>query len=1267
MSLLVNQRYEVSRLVGSGGMGHVLWAVDRRRPGAPVALKLVGAEGGGEEAREGLRREFLTLGDLDHPGLARVWDLDVVRQVERLEPSSADDDALLPLLEGRPLFLAREFVGGRSLLEATAGLDTVERLGVMRQLCEVIAWLHDQGLLHRDLKPENVFVSPRRAGGGAGQVRLLDFGLVDERGAAERRSGTAQYLAPEVLEGGPATPQAELYAFGIMMHEVFLGAHPFGDAADTVALVRAHLRGIQGLPDALPAPLRSLTQALLARQPEDRPASAWEVLDALDGALAAFGGEPVAGLSGGSARLVGREEELALLRGQVDARAEGHLDGYVLRAVVLTGPPGIGRTRLMRQLRAWARVSGLRVLGGEAGHEGAAWRGLFRDLLLDRRSARQIPYLPLLRAAVQRADGSWAEGLAPEEARARLREAGLALLEEEGRAAPFVLIFEDLQRADPETLEWFEHLARLLLSREVFLVATTWSPGPAASAVAALRNRLQGVDGIRWLGLEGLSEGEVRQLAGRVLRADPGPEIAARLHAHTDGNPLFLEAILRAAGTVPRIGERLDSGVLPGAVEEASAAQLLPLGPDAVSAVVALAVLGRPASDVEVSRLVDAPEPAVTAALDAAVEVGVLREEVGVYRFTHGILAQICAARPDVEERRILHHRAAVLCDWDPSDPLARLAQARHWRGAGDDTRALAALTAAASLAEASFRTALATELYEAIIEVLDAGGLPPLGIYSAGALRWHARVRLAQLALWSGETDRTERLAEAMLADTLPADVDPSGPDGRATLWSLLGQVWTRHAAWDQALERFEEGLREADGLRASEVLDRIAEVQLRRGAPSAASQAAEAALENLRGVPPSTPPPRLAELRASILSHLGRAAQEQGRFDEALANLEEARTLFEAGGHLRGRAEVLGALGALYELREATPEALGAFEASLALAERIGDLEAGATTLSRLGLVRYMAGDAAGGVECLQACVEKYRQLDNPQGEARALNALGLFHHVRGAYADAIRARQEAMEQQQALGDVIGLAMTRLNLGILYYEIGDMPGALAWAKQALGELDAEQKLRVARCRQLIGIVLSSMGEGAAGLAELTSAERDFAELKVPDFHASTQANLAEHHLRDGDLATALVWIDRAMALVPALAKPSALQVQVARARVLLADPSARVDALEEALDEALKAASHLSYADCLWQVFEIRGRLALKRGRPMEAVRWLRRSMEVLFACHAQLPPGLQEVYVGDPRRQVVRNALEVAVRQAGRGGRLRRARERHEPGVL
>jgi len=266
--------YRIEKLVGEGGMGRVYLAYHANLPNKHYAFKvLLGDHAASLAMRQRFTREAERASQLDHPNVVKVVDFGQT-------PHGL-------------LYLAMDYVDGPSLVSLIGAtpMPPAQVVALARQICSGLAYAHDAGIVHRDLKPENILV----ATGLDGPVpRIVDFGLalsIDQTDARLTESGmtmgTPLFAAPEQLLGRPLDHRADLFALGMTMFEMLTGGMtPIdGHLMEVVSAktTRDTPRISERAPDlAIPAELDELVARLTRRRPQDRYASAAEVIAALD-------------------------------------------------------------------------------------------------------------------------------------------------------------------------------------------------------------------------------------------------------------------------------------------------------------------------------------------------------------------------------------------------------------------------------------------------------------------------------------------------------------------------------------------------------------------------------------------------------------------------------------------------------------------------------------------------------------------------------------------------------------------------------------------------------------------------------------------------------------------------------------------------------------------------------------------------------------------------------------------------------------------------
>jgi predicted ATPase len=347
--------YEITGTLGAGGMGEVYRARDSRL-GREVAIKVL--PDALFQAKVGLERfeqEARSASALNHPNIVTIYELGQ---------------------ENSTHYIAMELVEGESLrqLLVRGPLPLRAALQIATQVAEGLAKAHESAIVHRDIKPENVMV-PRE-----GPVKILDFGLAKLAGPGRDDSsqvptaggfqstpgvmlGTVEYMSPEQASGRPVDFRSDQFALGLVLYEMVTGKRAFQKSTSPetlAAIIREEPKPLRSWNPEAPAPLRWVVERCLAKEAENRYVSTRDLareLAALRDRLAelpqqAAGTRP-SNLPVPSTGLVGREREVAAAR-ELMLRPE-------VRLVTVTGPGGIGKTRLALQV---AREAGERFPAG---------------------------------------------------------------------------------------------------------------------------------------------------------------------------------------------------------------------------------------------------------------------------------------------------------------------------------------------------------------------------------------------------------------------------------------------------------------------------------------------------------------------------------------------------------------------------------------------------------------------------------------------------------------------------------------------------------------------------------------------------------------------------------------------------------------------------------------------------------------------------------------------------------------------------------------
>jgi len=702
---VIGGRYDLINELGHGGFGSVYRALDRLT-GRVLTIKRMrvapGSEGGSVEMRRTLAQEFRVLASLRHPNVITVFDYGFGEDREPYLVMDLEEHA-------------------STILEAGRGEPVAVQAELLVQTLRALLYLHRVGIIHRDLKPENVLVV-------RGQVKVLDFGLSVRRGddSAENRelAGTPGYIAPEVLRGEGPSEQSDLYALGVIAYELFVGRQPF-ESRNLLELQMDASRTVLPRPsDPVPPALRPVLERLLHPDVRTRFADAASVIAEFSQALGwPLSVETVATRESllQAVPLVGREREIDTLYGALLAAADGQGTTWLV-----AGESGVGKSRLLDELRTRGLVDRFVVLRGQAVAQGGSpyhpWRLIVSNLLLwtsvnpaDAEVLKQI--VPDI-ARLANAPVGDAPPLDPEAAQTRLLLAVEALFRRQDR--PVLVMLEDIHWAGSESLKLLAWLAQPTAPmRALFVASFRDDEAPALKEAIA---------GARVLELERLDPEASSALAETMI--GPGvcqPEVLRFIERETEGIPFYIVEVVRAlaevSGSLDRISEAtLPEHVLPGGIRQIARRRIARLSAADRAALQTAAVIGREI-DPDTMRIAH-PDLDLEQWIAACARSAVLDLREGRWEFAHDKLREQLLADMSVEVRRGLHRRAAEAIERAHADSRQHLAAlAYQWREAGDLAREGAYAREAGFVA---LRSGAAREAVELLSRALQAYRIEP-------------------------------------------------------------------------------------------------------------------------------------------------------------------------------------------------------------------------------------------------------------------------------------------------------------------------------------------------------------------------------------------------------------------------------------------------------------------------------------------------------------------------------------------------------------
>ena len=955
---IVNARYHLLEPVGAGGMGMVYRAHDRFT-GQTVALKQVqvapqtlafASRPAATDTKSlllALTQEFKLLASLRHPNIISVLDygFDANRQ---------------------PYFTMELLDQPQTLLEAGRGQPLPVQLDLLIQTLQALAYLHRRGILHRDLKPENVLVSQNR-------VRVLDFGLSIARSQATLAdvSGTLRYLAPEVLAGGVYSEAADLYSIGVIAYELLVGQHPF--ASDNID--KLILQVLEKQPDLYPllqlTPpggkriLPALVWRLLEKQPALRYASAVAVIEDLYAVL----GRPPPPESVAiresflqAASFVGRESELTQLTAALEKSLQGEGGTWLIG-----GESGVGKSRLLDELRTRALVAGAIVLRGQAVEGGGLpyqlWREPLRRLVIaseisDAEAGVLKEVVPEIERLLERPVADIPK-LPQAEGHERL---GLTVVEVLKRQTmPIVMLLEDLHWS-AESLFILQRL-NLFVSEQPWLIIGSYRDDERPHLPDELSE-------MHLIKLDRLNTEEIVALS-RAILGEVGQQTALLnlLEQQTEGNTFFMVEVLRAlaeeAGRLSAIGQMtLPASFMAQGVRTLLQRRLLRM-PAWTQPLLKLAALhGR-----EIDRSVLQGLTSTVALeqwLQIAAEAAVLEIHDERWRFAHDKLREEVIAQIEPTEKRQLFHQIAETVEIVyPHDNSRAEILLGYWRAAQEPAKALPHL-----LFVARERVELGINYQE-------------------------TRELLLEGLTWS----RTQ----------------PDSNQQQSALLKRLGDIHLRQGDYPAAQLHYNESLHLAeqtdDPLLRSNALHGLGMIAWRQGELAQAMQYIQTDLLLAR---------RAGDQEQIIAALLMVAIlySEQADYATARDTYQQCIALAQTNGDVMSVILALINLGNDEQMQQNYPAALDCLSKALQAARDMQARRYIAHALSILAIVSQKQCDPAGALDSITQAVTMDRELGDRFGLAHDLVTRGGIQLDLNMLAEARRSLSEGLQLAQAIG---------------------------------------------------------------------------------------------------------------------------------------------------------------------------------------------------------------------------------------------------------
>ena len=1058
---LQNGRYAILKKLGEGGKGIVYKARDTVL-NRVVAIKMLKSGSSSDEAYSRFIREAQAVAKLNHPNIVSIYDIGK---------------------EDEKQFFVIEFVDGMSLRgltetypEGKCDIQTVLRTAI--DVCGALQFAHSHGVLHRDIKPENILITQE------GVAKLMDFGLAKMLGEPSVTKegvivGTVAYVAPENALGKGADQRSDLYSLGAVLYEAVTGKPPFA-GEDPVKIIFGHIHDYPASPIRLnpkmPQGLSDCIMKLLEKEPSRRYQSAADLLQALRSVAEDFLREaylpahkPVVVPSPRpvvvkEVQLIDRVEELGLLRGAVDKAVSG--EGGVF---FLCGEAGIGKTRLTRELGAYARLRGMHVLYGRCPAlfrmDGVPpyvlWKEVIKDYMetsTPEQLYRALGFYPaevsVLVPELKQKLGVFPQSfsMSPGQERDRLLEAVLQFVTNISKEAPLLVVLDDLQWTDQSSLLLMHYMARGIYNRPLLLFGayrdTDIDEQHPLTPVATELNRDRLLNSIH---LERMSFDDVSEMIKRILEQDDVPtEFLKLVHEKTKGNPFFVEEVIKSLKE-EKILYREDNRwkikevtriEFPKTVKSLVKTRLSRLSDDCQNALTMASFIGNDFTFDALCAVTGIDEGKALEAMEKTLKTGLIKERVvrgeDIYSFSDVIIRDV--VHEEVSHLRHKRIHAAVGTALEKAyakkldDHLGELAC--HFLEGGEKDRALHYFLKAEEKARSIYAFDEGISYAQHALELIED---------KADNAKEKAGVteRLGDLRSYTGKAEDGIAYVEKALAIWNQLD----DKKNVARLHSKLAYYsWLFLSDWEKASKHHRLALdileKEPESVDLANLYEDIAHVLWRSGSPEALSWAHKA-LELARRT-------GATHALGMCYNDLGVLYMKSGEYEKATEFFDQGLNAALENGFGDLALTIYNNLPQLYWMKGEFEKAIETAQKGSEFGQKTGFLHGLAWINVLLAQGYGLMGETRKACSILEDTLAMSKRIRYEVQVSGSLGGLGYCYFLLGEWDKSLRFFKESLDIAKKVGEYQFSANAALFLGELFTEMGDYAEAEKYLKES-------------------------------------------------------------------------------------------------------------------------------------------------------------------------------------------------------------------------
>jgi Nif-specific regulatory protein len=1048
----IAERFEVIKSLGRGGWGEVYLVDDiQHKDQKPLALKLTHSDLSHSELHR-LKQEFYLLTHLNHPNIMKVFDFGETAQKE--------------------YFITMEFIEGRKFSQYFAPRFS-KGLGdgffeAIIQLLSALHFIHKKGWVHSDLKPSNLLITLEN------QVKLLDFGfakdfnglsdfnLSDEKSEQDGLRGTVGYIAPEILKGERGDPRSDLYSMGIILYETLTQKLPF-DGKTPLQTIRAQLEETPPLPHQvnphIPKPLSEIVMKLLVKEPSNRYISTEEVLKdiaklcKLENRDINFESAPSIEATTDHTKvfnppLIAREDEIYKLKDLLQ-KTKGGTCNFVL----LSGERGVGKSRLLQELKFQGQLDGFHVLMSHTSNTDRRPFQPVRQILRQIPVHGKLPFEPIasdLKLDFEKKDNGSAQDFKKWQIYDEVTNVFL------NHSKHLLVLVDDFQLADKNTQELMAFMVRSLSQNRNTETQKSKNRKSGVLFVFAYESAteslpetfLEGTKRIRQneINVSKLSENGTETLVSYLLEINRSKdtsqikEATEWIYRQSGGFPLLIEettkwliseGILKIKkgkwtfqkSSLSKLSRKDIQNFTPSEIEDLIHHTLSRMDEESLKLLESASVIGDRFSSQALKSLVSLSEQELYPQLINLEGEHLIRREPEAddyYSFSHHWLRQYLYGRIPKDKRRESHQ--AILNIFEAMNLKENeIDLAYHALRGEEKEKSLRYGLRAGEFAEGSYNYNEALELYRGILPYVKEDDLKILVVEKIGDMYEK-----------TGDYENSIELYNKALSYENNKDKHPR-------LHHKIGKVERKRSRYPEALESFEYGLSCVSEKNTSDTVNLLNGVGWIYREQGEYKKATETLLyaENL-----ATETGDKEGLTLS-LRNLATVNWSQSKFEDAIIFGEKALSIAKETQDDFQIAATSNNLGIFYWNTGKPDKARNLYSISQNIREKISDLQGLGSVYLNLGILEQDEGNWEKALQHYEKSLDVFEKLDDLVNLARLYNSFGYLFRAIGKWDEAYIHFTKSLDVVNDIENSLISTSVHMNLGRLFMYKGEFETA--------------------------------------------------------------------------------------------------------------------------------------------------------------------------------------------------------------------------------